>query len=43
VAGQEATARLSADIKPALGDRMMLSVDPERLHLFDRGTTKRLN
>ena len=43
IAGQEATARLSADFKPSLGDDLTLAFDPGRLHLFDRETSNRLN
>ena len=43
IAGQEAAARLSAEIKPALGDNLRLSFDLRRIHLFDRETGKRIN
>ncbi len=41
--GHEMMARLPAEEKPALGDRIGLSFDPASVHLFDRHTTVRLN
>ena len=43
IAGQEATARLSAETKPALGDDLRLSFDLRRVHLFARETGDRIN
>ncbi|MEM7441776.1 MAG: sn-glycerol-3-phosphate ABC transporter ATP-binding protein UgpC [Pseudomonadota bacterium] len=43
LAGQETTARLSAEIKPALGDDLRLAFDCSRIHLFDRDSGVRLN
>jgi multiple sugar transport system ATP-binding protein len=36
VAGETIVADVSSDLEPALGDRVTLSVDPARVHAFDR-------
>ena len=41
--GHEMMARLPAEEKPALGDRIGLSFDPAHLHLFDRRSSVRVN
>ena len=43
LSGQEVTARLTADIKPDLGDVIELTIDLDRIHIFDRESEIRLN
>ena len=43
LSGQNITARLAADIKPALDEIIELSIDLERIHIFDRESGVRLN
>ena len=43
LSGQDVTARLAADIKPALGELVALSIDLGRIHIFDRESELRLN
>jgi sn-glycerol 3-phosphate transport system ATP-binding protein len=40
--GAELTIRLAGTIKVAAGDRLSVTADPERLHLFDSATGQRL-
>jgi multiple sugar transport system ATP-binding protein len=38
IGGQTAVARLNGDLEPDVGDRLWLSFDPARAHLFDPTT-----
>jgi len=40
---QTSVARLPAEAKVAVGERLRLSVDPDALHVFDPATTRRLD
>ena len=43
LSGQEVTARLTAEVKPELGEVIELSIDMDRIHIFDRESEQRLN
>lgn len=43
LSGQEVAARLTADFKPALGDIIELTIDQDRIHIFDSESEIRLN
>jgi hypothetical protein len=40
---QSLVARLPAEAKIAVGERLRLSADPDALHVFDPTTTRRLD
>jgi len=42
VDGESIVAEVPSDVEPAVGDRVMLSIDPTRVHAFDRETERAL-
>ncbi len=41
-AGEDIVARVEAELRPAVGDAVVVTASPSRVHLFDRETGERI-